>query len=152
MSNVTLEAVRARQSELAAMIEQLQAQSTATVVQVLPETKIELRAGEIYAGAVLDEAGNVKHHLVLILKRPDDRMPWDDAMKWAASIGGTLPDRQEQALLFANCKPHLEGAWHWSCQEHEDDASYAWCCGFTHGLQTTTRKSYEGCAVAVRRL
>ena len=149
---ITIETIQARQDELAALIKQFQAQPAAIIEHVLPETKIELRAGEIYAGAVLDEAGNLKHHLVLILKRPADRMSWDDAMKWAASIGGTLPDRQEQALLFANCKPHLEGAWHWSCQEHEDEASYAWYCYFSGGDQSLSHKSYEGCAVAVRRL
>ena len=56
------------------------------------------------------------------------------------------------ALLFANCKPHLKPEWHWSSETHEDDASFAWHCDFLHGYQTHDRKSYEGSAVAVRRV
>ncbi|WP_298702609.1 DUF1566 domain-containing protein [uncultured Variovorax sp.] len=128
----TLEAVKARQAELDKMIKELQLRAEAIVTTITtPETHIELRAGEHYAGAVLDETGRIEHHLVLMAARPSERLNWDDAMKWATEVGGVLPDRQEQALLFANCKPHLEAAWHWSSQAHEEDASYAWYCDFS---------------------
>jgi len=74
------------------------------------------------------------------------------ALEWAEAEGGALPTRQEQALLFANCKPHLQPGWHWSCEEHESDASYAWLCNFDDGDQGDGLKSYEGGAVAVRRV
>jgi hypothetical protein len=149
----TLEAVKARQAELDKMIKELQLRAEAIVTTITtPETHIELRAGEHYAGAVLDETGRIEHHLVLMAARPSERLNWDDAMKWATEVGGVLPDRQEQALLFANCKPHLEAAWHWSSQAHEEDASCAWHCHFTTGSQLTYHESYEGCAVAVRRV
>lgn len=150
MTIITLEAVKVRQDELAAMIQQLQAQ--APTIVALPETRIELRPGERYSGTVLDETGAVKHHLVLMAARPAKRLNHGDAMQWADSVGGVLPDRQEQALLFANCKPHLEAAWHWSGQTHEEDASFAWSCYFSYGDQCSHRKSFEGCAVAVRRV
>ena len=117
----------------------------------LPAVTIKLQPGERYAGAVLDEYGQHKHHLILLPQRPGKRLAWQSAMDWAASVGGTLPDRQEQALLFANCKPHLTPAWHWSSQPYDGDASCAWYCHFLSGDRTYNHKSYEGSAVAVRR-
>jgi hypothetical protein len=154
MTEITLEAVVAKQSELAAMIEQLARQEPApstTLVQ-LEYTEIELHEGEHYAGAVLDEHGEVKHHLVLMAEKPTTKLEWRAAVDWAASVGGELPTRQEQALLFANCKPHMQADWHWSGEMYESDASYAWSCDFDYGGQYSTRKSYEGCARAVRRV
>ena len=113
---------------------------------------IHLQPGERYAGPVLDAEGNVKHHLVLLPNKPETRLNWDDAKAWASSVGGQLPDRQEQALLYANCKPHLQPKLHWSSEEDEDDASYAWYCDFYGGYQILTHESFEGSAVAVRRL
>lgn len=113
-------------------------------------TGIALQPGEHYAGVVLDEAGQVIHHLVLMAQRPDKKLTWQAACEWAASVGGELPSRQEQALLYANCKPHLEPVWHWSGETHEDDASYAWGCFCNYGYQDSNRKRVEGSAVAVR--
>lgn len=126
--------------------------TTETTTIHLPAVAIELPPGERYAGPVLDEAGQIKHHLVLLPERPAQRVTWQDAMAWAEGIGAQLPDRQEQALLFANCKPHLQPGWHWSCQEDEEDASYAWRCHFYYGGQYGDLKSFDGSAVAVRRL
>ena len=120
-----------------------------TTIQ-LPVLAIELQPGERYAGTVLDADGNVKHHLVLLPNRPDADLTWQAAMDWAASVGGQLPDRQEQALLYANCKPHLEPKWHWFREEHQN-ASSAWVCNFTYGSQILTHKGFEGSAVAVRQ-
>jgi hypothetical protein len=150
MTPVTLQAVKARQAELAGMIEQLQAQASTTYF--IPEVAIELRAGERYVGPVLDSDGSVKHHLVLMAERPEGRLDWQSAMTWAQGLGGDLPDRQELALIFANCKPHVEPSWHWSNEVHADDASYAWHCSFSYGNQYYDRKSCEGCAVAARRV
>lgn len=151
MSQVTLEAVQAKQTELAAMIQQLQRQVVSTTLIEIEDCTIELDPGERYAGAVLDDEGQHKHHLVMMAQRPTDKLNWQAAMDWATSIGGVLPTRQEQALLYANCKPHLQPVWHWSCETHEDDASCAWYCYFGDGGQCDFRKRYEGCAVAVHR-
>jgi hypothetical protein len=109
---------------------------------------VDLQPGEHYAGVVLDESGQVTHHLVLMAQRPDTKLKWQAAMDWAASAGGALPTRQEQALLYANCKPHLKPEWHWISESY--DASYAWTCHFHFGGQGTILKSYECAAVAVR--
>jgi len=151
MPTVTIEAIHAKQTELAAMIEQLTQQSSKTTVIEIESCDIELAPGEHYAGAVLDENGEHKHHLVMMAQRPANKLNWQAAMDWATSIGGVLPTRQEQALLYANCKPHLKPEWHWSCESHDDDASCAWHCHFSYGDQSSLPRSYEGCAVAVRR-
>lgn len=126
--------------------------TTETTTLQIPAITIELHPGERYAGPVLDAEGRVKHHLVLLPHRPESRLNWDATKAWATSVGGELPDQQEQALLFANCEPHLQPGWHWSCQEDEEDASYAWSCHFDLGSQGNNHKSFEGSAVAVRRL
>jgi hypothetical protein len=150
---ITLEEIQTRQSELATMIAKFTAQAAAQPARIITanETYIELRPGEQFAGAVLGADGQHKHHLVLMADSPRGKLNWSEAMAWAAHIGGSLPDRQEQALLYANCKPHLKPEWHWSSEEHADDASFAWFCDFYDGSQSNFHESYEGCARAVRR-
>lgn len=127
-------------------------QPDGTAAVFIAEIVIALQPGERYAGAVLNDDGSIKHHLVLMAGRPAKQLAWQAAMNWAAEVGGQLPDRQEQALLFANCEPHLEAAWHWSSQVLEIDPSCAWYCTFYGGGQGNLEKSYEGSAVAVRRI
>ena len=152
MSEVTLEAVKARQDEIIEMIQQLEVQASAQrpVTLAFAAVDVTLQPGERYAGQVLNEDGTLKHHLVVLAATPDERLTWADAGAWAASVGGDLPTRQEAALMFANCKPHLEAGWHWTSEVYESDASYAWYCGFYYGGQGNDRKSYEGLARAVR--
>lgn len=108
----------------------------------------ELQPGEHYAGVILDAQGQVQHHLVLLAAVPTARLNWQDAMAWAESVGGTLPTRQEQSLLFANCQEQFKAEWYWSGEQ--DGASFAWSCDFGYGYQYYDLKSYEGCARAVR--
>ena len=151
MFPVTLKTIQAKQAELAMMILYLQEDQKSTEIKI-DSCTITLQPGEHYAGAVLDTDGEHLHHLVLMAEVPDSKLAWQSAMDWATSVGGTLPTCQEQALLFANCKPHLKPEWHWSSEPHESDASYAWYCYFRHGTQSYYGKSYEGSAVAVRRV
>lgn len=152
MPPITLESIQAKQTELDALIQQFKSEASKPVLLVLPRTNIELQPGEHYAGAVLDASGQVLHHLVLMSQRSDRKLTWQAACDWAESLGGDLPTRQEQSMLFANCRPHLKPEWHWSSETHEDDASYAWHCHFYHGGITNLHKCYEGSAVAVRRI
>jgi hypothetical protein len=149
---LTLEHLEERQTELASLIEQFKAQKQQTILLRVPEAEIVLQPGEHYAGAVLDNDGKIKHHLVLMAADPDEDLTWDGATAWAKEVGGHLPDRQEQSLLFANCKPHLKAEWHWSSEVHESNPSYAWCCDFYDGDQSCDHKGAEGAAVAVRRV
>lgn len=153
MSSITLEAIEARQTELNQLIAQFKADAAnQRTILVINEAAIGLDPGEHYAGTILDESGQVVHHLVLMTQQPDKKLTWQAANEWAASVGGALPTRQEQALLYANCKPHLKPEWHWSSETHADDASYAWDCLFHDGTQSFHSKSSEGAAVAVRRV
>ena len=152
MPPITLEAIEAKQSELSQLIEKFKDQPAQNTLHVFPRVDVELRPGEHYAGPVLDQNGQIDHHLVLMAQRPTEKLNWQAAMDWAQRVGGALPNRQEQALLYANCKPHLQPEWHWSCEVYEDDASYAWGCFFDYGGQSLSHKSYEGGAVAVRRV
>lgn len=153
MSEITLEAIEAKQNELASLIAKFKLQPAAgPVLHRFGEVEIELHPGEHYAGMVLDQDGKLVHHLVLMAQRPEGKLEWQEAMDWATSVGGVLPNRQEQALLYANCKPHLKPEWHWSSETHANDASYAWSCDIDDGNQDDGHKSYAGCAVAVRRL
>lgn len=151
MSAVTLDVIEAKQTELSKLIAQFKEDVRKPVLHRLPAIEISLRPGERYAGAVISEFGNVMHHVVLMAERPTGKLNWQAAKDWAASVSGELPTRQEQALLYANCKPHLQPVWHWSCEENENNTSYAWGCGFHDGDQSLSHKSYEGSVVAVRR-
>lgn len=145
----TLEHVQQEHTRLGKMIEQLTL-AAATATLSFPAVEIALRPGERYAGAVLDDDGKVKHHLVLIAARPDVDLDWNSAKAWADQAGGSLPNRQEQALLFANCKAALPQRWCWSSEA--EGSSCAWGCYFDSGTQGFNGTSYGGCAVAVRRL
>jgi len=112
---------------------------------------ITLAEGEQYAGLILNDDGTPSHHLVLLPEDHDD-MPWQAAVDWAKSIGGELPTRREQSLLFANCKQHFKHDWYWSSELYASDASYAWGQIFDDGSQLSYRIDLQCRAVAVRRL
>ena len=75
---------------------------------------------------------------------------WKDAIEWAQQVGGELPTRQEQALLYANLKREFEADWYWSSEQYSD--SDAWYQYFDDSSQHDNDKSYGGRARAVRRL
>ena len=106
--------------------------------------------GGTFAGLTTKPDGT--HCAVVLLPGNATDLTWAKAKAWAKKQGGELPSRPVAALLFANCKPHLQPRWHWSCEEHEEDASYAWYCHFYYGDQDFILESYEGSAVAVRQI
>jgi len=110
----------------------------------------DLNPGEVYAGLVLDDTGKPSHHLVLL---PGDAqgVTWQGAINWAATVGGELPTRSEQSLLFANAKQHIEPDWYWSAESHSN-VSCAWGQSFSYGGQSLGRKSSEERARSVRRI
>ncbi|MCA8026521.1 DUF1566 domain-containing protein [Burkholderia cepacia] len=107
-----------------------------------------LAEGEIYAGAIGDKNGDFHH--VILLPGDNAAAPWKDQLEWAKSIGGDLPTRVEQALLFANCRDAFERDWYWS--NEFDGAGWAWSQHFTSGGQGTGHQGLEMRARAVRRL
>lgn len=110
----------------------------------------DLAQGEIYAGIILNSEGAPSHHLILLAGDNDDAN-WQTQMDWAKSIGGELPTRAEQSLLFANCKQHFKSDWYWSAEQHASEPSWAWCQYFYRG-RLAVLKHDELRARAVRRL
>jgi hypothetical protein len=107
-----------------------------------------------YAGIARGRDGGPDYVVEVLEAQPKgkDVLTWDDAVKWAASVGGELPTRKEQALLFANVPELFKPAWYWSGEQSAGTASYAWAQGFDDGNQLNLRKDYKLRARAVRRL
>jgi len=109
-----------------------------------------LNDGEIHIAALTDAKGEL-YHLILL---PGDN---DDAthaaqMEWAKSIGGDLPSRVEQALLWERARDQFKKDWYWSNETHHNESGWAWFQDFHYGTQFTNRKNNELRARAVRRL
>lgn len=151
MNNVLaqLRTLHERSAELLADLE-AQAPGPASSTVLVAESLIALAAGEHYAGLVLKPDGTPAHHLVLLPGEGED-LEWEEAKAWAIEAGGELPTRQEQALLYANCKAQFQSAWYWSSEAHETNSSYAWCQDFINGGQDYTLKDFTCRARAVRR-
>jgi len=113
-------------------------------------TKPELNIGEIYAGAIINPDGTGSH--IILLTGDKDDGNWDNAMEWAKSLGGDLPNRAESALLFNQSKDQFNPEWYWTNEQHASDSSCAWCQGFDNGGQDSHYKGNELRARAVRRL
>jgi hypothetical protein len=108
-----------------------------------------LAEGEIYVGCIGDAAGNLHH--VILLPGDNDYATWKDQMAWAKSIGGDLPNRIEQAMLFANFRDQFKRDWYWSCDPHASVSDYAWGQRFYYGRQGTSLEGSKLRARAVRR-
>lgn len=108
-----------------------------------------LEAGETYVATLFDAANGKGYHLILL---PGDNDPanWETQTAWAHSIGGELPTRVEQSLLFAQCKSLFKEEAYWSNDGPE--SGLAWYQFFDYGLQFSYYRSHELRARAVRRL
>jgi len=127
-------------------------QTFPTPGQVFPAGErdgVAVPAQGIYAGITTAPDGAI-YALMLLAEEPESDLTWQAATAWAASLGASLPTRQEGALLFANVKPHFRTTWHWLSEEM--GGSFAWDQGFLNGGQGSSHKSFEGRARAVRRL
>jgi len=105
--------------------------------------------GGTFAGIITGRDG--AHSAVVLLDdKPADRVTWQQAMEWAASLHAELPTRPVAALLYANLRARFEEAWHWTSEDVEGYGSHAWLQHFHDGNQYNYRKGYEGRARAVR--
>ena len=108
--------------------------------------KPELNPGEIYVGRINDQ------HIILL---PGDNADadWQDALDWAKSLGGDLPNRIEQAMLWANHRDLFQKDWYWSNELHHNNDASAWYQYFYSGNQSYDYRSTNRLrARAVRRL
>ena len=152
MTTITLDDIKAAQNRLAEMIASLEAKQQARTFDI-PASSIGLQPGEHYAGIVLGHNDEPSYHLIL-LPGEAESVTHDAALKWAEEARGELPNRREQALLYANLKSELAEAWYWSSVLHESYPDYAWCQHFYDGIQTNydRYRRDELRARAVRRL
>lgn len=110
----------------------------------------ELADGETYIGAIGDAAGNLHH--VILLPGDNDDATHEAQIEWAKSIGGDLPNRIEQAMLWANHREQFKKDWYWSNEIHHAESDWAWCKHFGGGTQYGYTRDTESRARAVRRL
>ncbi|MBU7436485.1 DUF1566 domain-containing protein [Paraburkholderia fungorum] len=111
-----------------------------------------LAEGELYIGAIGDKTGDVYH--VILLPGDSDDATFEKQLEWAKSIGGDLPNRIEQAMLFANFRDQFERDAYWSNTLDTDPgySGWAWCQYFHYGHQSYSHTDYKLRARAVRRL
>jgi len=109
-----------------------------------------LAEGEMYVGAIGDKNGDFYH--VVLLPGDNDEAPWADQIAWAKGIGGDLPTRVEQAMLFDSCRDEFKKDWYWSNKEGTPGGGWAWCQNFVIGYQIIITQSSALRARAVRRL
>lgn len=110
---------------------------------------LKLNEGEKIAFSITLPDGKT---IYTILLPGEEKKNWKDAMEWAKSLGGDLPDRAEQALFFKYISEEFLPKWYWSNTQHASFSGYAWGQYFGHGDQDCYDKSYEGRARAVRRV
>jgi len=109
----------------------------------------DLKKGEAYVGGTISADGTVTHTILLPGEKAD--VNWNDAMAWAKKAGGDLPNRIEQAMLYAHHADKFQKRYYWSNETHADDSAFAWTQGFNYGSQLIWRKDFKFMARAVRR-
>ena len=111
-----------------------------------------LKKGEHYAGIILGKDGAHGDHVIL-LPGEANSVTWEQAKAWAKKIGGELPTRREQSLLYANLQEQFKPAWYWSGEQHAAGSGSAWVQTFGYGDQSLSLlKSFINRARAVRRV
>ncbi len=101
-----------------------------------------------YIGSIGDRNGDVYH--LILLPGDNDDATWEEQMEWAKSQGGDLPNRIEQAMLWANNRDLFKKDWYWSGEQHEDGGA-ACAYGFPGGNQCYFNTSGRLRARCVRR-
>jgi len=91
--------------------------------------------GEKYRGFVLGADGKPSHHVILLGEQLA-RATHDEALAFAKKLGGSLADRAEGALLYAqNADGACQKEWYWLAPLRESDSAFAWCQTFGYGYQ-----------------
>lgn len=109
-----------------------------------------LAKGEVYIGAIGDKNGDFYH--VILLPGDSDDATWQEQIDWAKSVGGDLPTRVEQSMMWADYREQFKKDWYWSNEKYERSPSFAWYQCFGYGNQTRFGIFSQCRARAVRRL
>jgi len=105
---------------------------------------------ETYIATLFDANAQQGYHLILLPGDADDAN-YETQLAWAQSIGGDLPNRVEQALLWQKARDQFKPDAYWSNERHHKNTSCAWVQGFHYGVQLSLRIYDEWRARAVRR-
>lgn len=106
----------------------------------------------IYAGLICGvDKFDADRHLV-VLDGDREACTWQEAKEWAEGLGGRLPTRREQAVMFGNVPQFFENTWYWSGETHASDPDFAWYQSFYLGTQSDFRKGVRCRARAVRTI
>ena len=148
---ITIDKIKEEHAKVAKMIATFEANQKIALAYPITLSLPTLKEGEKYLGVIISADGTKRDHIILL---PESKkgINWKDAMEWAKSIGGDLPNRCESALLFATMKDQFKEEWYWTNEQHADYSGYAWMQSFDNGNQDDTSKSNEFRARAVRRL
>ena len=104
-------------------------------------------------GVMAGEKGQPDYLLIDLGVEPKADVTWDEAKAWAASVGGDLPTRREQAVMFGNRREgQYQPRWYWSSEAHATEPSWAWLQNFYGGDQGNGLKANRIRARAVRRV
>ena len=112
--------------------------------------KPPLAEGETYIGLIGDHKGEAYH--LILLDGDNGDATHAAQLEWAKSIGGDLPNRIEQAMLWAGFRDEFQKDWYWSNETHHRESGWAWGQHFITGHQYYGDKGAECRARAVRRL
>lgn len=132
---ITIDKIKEEHAKVAQMIATFEANQKIASAYPITLNLPQLNAGEKYVGAIISADGTKRDHIILLPETKVD-INWKDAMAWAKSIGGDLPNRCESALLFATMKDQFEPQWHWTNELHADYSDCAWMQLFNYGDQT----------------
>ncbi|NKI68904.1 DUF1566 domain-containing protein [Collimonas pratensis] len=87
---------------------------------------------------IFGKNGAPNHRLILLPGEATD-VSWADAISFAKDVGGDLPTRREQSLLYTNLKEQFKEAWYWSSEQHSGTSNGAWGQVFSLGDQDSNR-------------
>ena len=116
---------------------------------VWPLTEGPHAADGIYSGILSDREGRPYLLVALNVEPPKKCLTWRAAMDWAKTLGASLPNRVEAALLKHIGCGLFEPDWYWLSDELGERS--AWFQYFYYGGQSISAKSAQLRARAVRR-
>ena len=149
MNALTLEAIKAEHAKVAEMIAHFEAQAKFESAFPVSVPAPKPNPGELWLGVVI--TGKKMEHIYL-LPGDNDGATWQEQMDWTKSIGGDLPNRVEQAMLYAHMNDQFKEEAYWSNEKCVSASGYAWFQSFGNGGQHYSNARLELRARAVRRL
>lgn len=118
----------------------------------MPRINSTYAGGEVM-GVMAGQDGKPDYLLIDLGVEPANDVTWQEALDWAKSVGGELPTRREQSVMFGNRREgQYQPRWYWSCEQCAGDERCAWVQNFYDGYQLFTRKVDHLRARAVRRV